>query len=87
MNAANWIALLLGFLGAAGMWMAGKGKWQGWAIGLASQPVWAIFAIVAHTPALLLTPLVYGTVYARNALCWWRVEYPAASGRHQSMGD
>jgi hypothetical protein len=71
MSLANWIALVLAGFGAAGMWVAGKGDWRGWAIGLASQPVWAAFAIAAHTPALLLTPLIYGSVYGRNAYRWW----------------
>jgi hypothetical protein len=70
-STANWLALVLSCFAAAGTWLAGKGKWQGWAIGLASQPVWVVFALVAHTPALLLSTLVYGSVYGRNAWLWY----------------
>lgn len=80
MNAANYLALALAGFAAAGMWVAGQGKWQGWAIGLASQPVWAAFAIAAHAPALLLTPMIYGAVYFRNMRKWQR-ERSGVSGR------
>jgi ABC-type spermidine/putrescine transport system permease subunit I len=73
-SAANVIGLVLAALGALGMWVAGKGRWQGWAIGLATQPVWVVFAIVVHSWTLILTPLAYGTAYARNLWLWRKQE-------------
>jgi hypothetical protein len=69
---AQVLSLVLAVFGAAGMWVAGRGRWQGWALGLAAQPVWAVFALVVHTWPLLLSPLLYGFVYARNLLRWRR---------------
>lgn len=71
-NAAFWLSLILAAAGCTGLVLAGRGMWQGWAIGLAVQPVWAAFAIVTKGYGLLLTCLMYGTVYAQNLLRWRR---------------
>lgn len=70
MTTAQWLGLVLAVWGAAGMWVAGRGRWHGWAMGLAVQPVWAVFAIVVHSWPLLFSPLLYATVYARNLWGW-----------------
>lgn len=72
MSAASWLSLVLASFGCAGLVLAGRGMWQGWALGLAAQPVWAAFAIVTKGYGLLLTCLMYGTVYARNLRAWRR---------------
>ena len=70
MNAQNWLGLALGVTGAFGMWVAGHNRWQGWAVGLAIQPVWAAFFIVVGSWTGLLVPALYGSVYARNLWRW-----------------
>lgn len=72
LNFAFWLSLVLAAMGCAGLLLAGKGKWYGWGIGLAVQPVWATYAIVTKGYGLLLTCLMYGTVYSRNLLRWRR---------------
>lgn len=67
------LSLVLAGAGCTGLVLAGKGKWQGWLIGLCVQPVWAVFAIVTKGYGLLLTCLMYGTVYGKN-LSKWRKE-------------
>jgi hypothetical protein len=54
------------------MWVAGKGRWQGWALGLAVQPVWAAFFVIVGSYTALTVPALYGTVYARNLWLWRR---------------
>lgn len=66
------LSLVMAAAGCLGMVMAGKGMWQGWAIGLAVQPVWAVFAILTEGYGLLITCVMYGTVYGRNLLKWRR---------------
>lgn len=70
MSLAFWLSLLLALLGCTGLVLAGRGRWEGWALGLAAQPVWAAFAIATKGYGLLLTCLMYGTVYARNLVKW-----------------
>lgn len=72
-NFAFWLSLVLAAAGCTGLLLAGKGKWYGWAVGLAVQPVWAAYAIVTKGYGLLLTCLMYGFVNARN-LWKWKVE-------------
>ena len=74
MTAENWFGLALGATGALGMWVAGKGRWQGWAIGLAVQPLWAAFFITVKSWTALTVPALYGTVYARNLYTWRRTQ-------------
>lgn len=70
MNFAFWLSLVLAAFACSGLILAGRGKWQGWAIGLASQPIWALFAIVTKSYGFLITCLMYGTVYGKNLVKW-----------------
>lgn len=72
LNLAFWLSLVLATMGCAGLLLAGNGRWYGWGVGLAVQPVWATYAIVTKGYGLLLTCLMYGTVNARNLLAWHR---------------
>ena len=66
------LSLVMATAGCAGLVLAGKGRWEGWAIGLAVQPVWAVFAIVTKGYGLLITCVMYGSVYFRNLRKWRR---------------
>lgn len=70
LNAAFWLSLVLAAAGCSGLILAGRGKWYGWAIGLAVQPVWVAFGVITKGYGLCLTALMYGTVYARNLAAW-----------------
>lgn len=78
-DAVFWLSMVLAVTGCTGMVLAGRGMWQGWALGLAAQPVWAAFAIVSKGYGLLLTCLMYGTVYGRNLWRWRRAATPAST--------
>lgn len=69
-NLAFWLSIVLALAGCTGLILAGRGKWYGWAIGLAVQPVWVIFGIVTKGYGLCLTALMYGYVYTKNLLQW-----------------
>lgn len=66
------LSIVMAACGCLGLILAGRGMWQGWAIGLAVQPVWAIFALLTKGYGLLLTCLMYGTVYGKNLIKWRR---------------
>jgi hypothetical protein len=66
------LSMVLALTGCLGLILAGRGMWQGWAVSLAVQPVWAAFGIVTRGYGLLLSCLMYGTVYARNLRRWHR---------------
>lgn len=72
LNAAFWLSLALCAAGCAGLILAGRGKWHGWAIGLYVQPLWILFGIITHGYGLCLSSLLYGAVYSRNLLAWRR---------------
>jgi hypothetical protein len=80
------LSLVLAVAGCTGLVLAGRGMWQGWAVGLAVQPVWAAFAIVTHGYGLLLTCLMYGSVYARNLLRWRRQPTAPTAGMSDPIG-
>lgn len=72
LNTAFWLSMVLAVAGCAGLVLAGKGKWYGWAVGLAVQPVWFAFGIITHGYGLCLSCAMYGAVYGRNLLAWRR---------------
>lgn len=63
---------MLAAVGIAGLWLAGSNRWAGWAIGIAAQVAWAIYAIVTHQYGFLLSSAGYAFVYSRNLLRWKR---------------
>lgn len=69
-NLAFYLSLILAFAGCTGLVLAGKGKWYGWAVGVAVQPVWIIFGIITKGYGLCLTALMYGYVYLKNLIEW-----------------
>lgn len=81
LNFAFWLSLVLAAMGCTGLYLAGRGSWYGWGIGLAVQPVWATYAIVTKGYGLLLTCLMYGTVNARNLIRWRRERSTANAGQ------
>lgn len=84
MTTAQWLGLVISVWGAAGMYVAGKGAWKGWAMGLAAQPIWLVFALVVHSWPLAFSPLLYGTVYAKN-LWRWKHDKPVKTVRYAAV--
>ena len=65
---------LLTTIGIIGLYLAGSKKRKGWAIGLASQGLWVIYALSTNQLGFLASAGVYGFVYARNYWLWKRSE-------------
>lgn len=65
-------SIALAALGIAGLWLAGSGRWFGWALGLVAQVAWILFALVTGQLGFILSALAYGFVYGRNLLRWRR---------------
>lgn len=65
-----WLSLVMATAGCAGLILAGRGRWYGWAVGLAVQPVWFAFGILTKGYGLCLTAFMYGGVYAVNLWKW-----------------
>lgn len=63
---AFWLSIALAISGCVGLLLAGKGKWYGWAIGAATQPVWVVFAIVTKGYGIIATAVMYFIVYTTN---------------------
>jgi len=61
---------LLTAVGVFGLWLAGRGKWYGWAVNLGGQALWTAYALVSHQYGFLLSAAAYGWVFARNLLAW-----------------
>ena len=65
-------SITLSVIGILGIYLAGrKSKW-GWAIGLAAQVLWFVFAIVTEQYGFILSAVAYGAVYAKNWISWRR---------------
>lgn len=74
MDAAFYLSIILAVMTCVGMHIAGKGHWQGWAIGLISQPIWALFSIITKSYGLLITCAIFGFTYTKNLIEWKRKE-------------
>lgn len=81
MSRVEVLGAVLSIWGALGMYVAGKGQWKGWAMGLAAQPIWLAFAIAVDSWPLAFSPLLYGSVYARNLWRWKTGRVPAEKAR------
>lgn len=59
-------------LGVLGLLLAGSRKRVGWALGLAAQPLWVLYAVMTHQWGFIISAVIYGGVYLRNWLRWRR---------------
>jgi nicotinamide riboside transporter PnuC len=70
-HAAWWWSWLLMFVGVTGLYFSGKQKWWGWLIGLLSEILWMIYAIVTEQYGFIIFALVYAIVFTKNAYSWY----------------
>lgn len=66
------LPLLTGIVTLVAMWLAGSGRWTGWALGLANQVLWLAFIIVFDAWGLLPLLVALVVVYTRNLVRWRR---------------
>jgi hypothetical protein len=53
-------------VGVTGLFLAGRGGWHGWAIGLAAQVLWFAYAIVTKQYGFIVSAIAYGWVNIVN---------------------
>lgn len=63
-------SFLLAAGGLLGIYLAGRKNLWGWAIGMAMQPLWVVFAIITDAWGLILNAVGYFTVYTNNYIKW-----------------
>lgn len=66
------------------MYLVGKGKWEGWAVGLLGQIPWIAVAVLYGAWGILLTTAVTLVIYTRNLLLWRKVEELKADAARKS---
>ncbi|GAA2237804.1 hypothetical protein GCM10010401_07520 [Rarobacter faecitabidus] len=62
----------LAAVGITGIWLAGRRSFWGWALGVAAQALWIIYAVVTGQYGFILSALAYAAIYARNWFSWSR---------------
>jgi hypothetical protein len=65
---------LLTAVGICGLWLAGKSKAVGWAVGLGAQGLWGAYAVTTHQWGFLASAFAYGFVYSKNYVAWRTAE-------------
>lgn len=90
---AGWSWILTAF-GVVGLILAGRRKWQGWAIGLVTQVFWLWFAVASGQWGFIVSAIAYGIAYSINIWKWRKCEtddprpghrpsdHPRGSGRN-----
>jgi hypothetical protein len=68
-------------VGVTGLWIAGRGYWWAWLIGLAAQVLWLAYALTTSQYGFIVSAFAYGSVYARNARRWWSDQQPKEARR------
>lgn len=66
---------LLTVMGCTTFLLAGKKVWWAWYLGLATQVVWVVFALVTAQYGFLLGVPLYGAVYTWNAYKWTKEKF------------
>lgn len=69
---AWWWSWLLMVVGVTGLWLAGRRLWWSWLIGLVSEALWIVYAVVSQQYGFIVFALAYAAVYVRNTIIWYR---------------
>lgn len=65
-------------VGVTGLFLAGKKRKVGWAIGIGVQLLWIAYAIVSKQWGFIISAIVYGAVNSINWRRWQREERESA---------
>jgi hypothetical protein len=65
-----WWSYALTLVGVTGVFLAGRKDWRGWAVGILSEIVWIIYAIVTMQYGFIFGALAYGAVFTKNLIEW-----------------
>lgn len=73
----SWV---LAAVGVFGLWLAGRRSAWGWAVGIAAQALWFVYAVATRQWGFLASSFAYGWVYTAN-FRRWRAEQAKDCGR------
>ncbi len=59
--------------------LAGRKVWWSWYVGLATQVLWAAYAVLTQQWGFLVGVPLYGATYVTNAVAWTREHRRAAA--------
>ena len=65
-----WWSYLLTFVGAWGVLLAGLKDWRGWAIGILSEILWILYAVLTKQYGFIFGALIYGAIFTKNLVEW-----------------
>jgi len=65
-----WVSWALSILGVVGIWLTGKKKWYGFAVGIANECAWVIYSIDTKQWGFIFGSTIYITVYSLNINKW-----------------
>lgn len=84
---AWWWSFLLTAIGVTGLFLSGRKKKVGWAIGFVAQLLWITYATVTNQWGFYISALAYGWVYAKNWISWRKDEKNGNSTRQTFEGS
>lgn len=62
----------LAAIGILGIYLAGRRNLWGWAIGVAAQALWIVYALATDQFGFIVSAVAYAVVYGRNWAKWSR---------------
>ena len=69
---AWWWSWLLMIVGVTGLWLAGRKLWWAWLVGIFSEVLWIVYAIVTRQYGFIAFAIAYMIVFGRNAISWYK---------------
>jgi hypothetical protein len=66
-----WWSWMLSIIGVIGIYLTGKKKWQGFAVGLVAEIAWVWYSFITKQWGFIFGATIYIAVYAFNIKEWW----------------
>lgn len=61
---------LLSCVGGLGIFLAGRKDWRGWAVGIISEVLWLVYAVVTKQYGFIFGSILYSTILVNNLVGW-----------------
>jgi hypothetical protein len=62
----------LSIIGVIGLYITGQKKWQGFAVGVATEVAWIWYSIITKQWGFIFGATIYIAVYLFNIKQWWQ---------------
>jgi hypothetical protein len=67
---AWWVSWALSILGVVGIYLTGKKKWYGFAVGIANECAWVVYSVNTKQWGFIFGSTIYIAVYSLNINKW-----------------